>query len=89
MDKVAKLVVFSGSVQGVGFRFTARSIAGRYDLAGYVKNTSNGKVEVLAQGADVDIDECIADLRDTFAIRDVKAQNVPVDDTLQTFDIAF
>ncbi len=89
MNKTAKLVVFSGSVQGVGFRFTACNIATRYELTGYVKNTPNGKVEILAQGSETDINECITDIKDTFAVCDVKIQKVPVDDALKNFNITF
>jgi len=43
-------VNFSGTVQGVGFRFTVKRIANRYEVAGFVKNLSNGDVEVVAEG---------------------------------------
>jgi acylphosphatase len=42
--------LFSGSVQGVGFRFTARRIAQSLDLAGWVKNCYDGRVELVAEG---------------------------------------
>jgi acylphosphatase len=45
-------VILSGRVQGVGFRFYVESIAGKYDVKGYVRNTINGKVEVVCQGED-------------------------------------
>jgi len=34
---------FSGTVQGVGFRYTTVSIAKALSLTGWVKNLSNGK----------------------------------------------
>ncbi len=43
-------VFFSGSVQGVGFRYTARHLAERYAVTGFVRNLSNGQVELLAEG---------------------------------------
>jgi len=49
--KTYKIIV-SGRVQGVGFRFYVESIAGKYDVRGYVRNTANGKVEVVCQGED-------------------------------------
>jgi acylphosphatase len=45
MDKQQRTVRFSGMVQGVGFRYTACRIAGRYDVTGYVKNLHDGSVE--------------------------------------------
>jgi len=43
-------VFFSGYVQGVGFRFTARRIAQSLDLVGWVKNCYDGRVELVAEG---------------------------------------
>jgi acylphosphatase len=42
--------VFSGKVQGVGFRYTAREIAGELGLAGWVRNLADGSVEIVAEG---------------------------------------
>lgn len=40
----------SGSVQGVGFRYFTQRAAERLRLSGYVRNLSDGRVEVLASG---------------------------------------
>ncbi len=42
-------VYFSGTVQGVGFRFTAREIADDLGVCGWAKNLRDGRVEVLAE----------------------------------------
>jgi len=47
-------IVFSGRVQGVGFRFTLTMIARELKITGWVKNLSNGSVEAQAQGELVD-----------------------------------
>jgi acylphosphatase len=39
-----------GRVQGVGFRFATRDAATRLALRGWVRNTPDGEVEVLAEG---------------------------------------
>lgn len=41
-----------GHVQGVGFRWWTRSRALELGLAGYAKNLSDGRVEVVAEGAE-------------------------------------
>ncbi|MCU0651869.1 MAG: acylphosphatase [Candidatus Omnitrophica bacterium] len=41
---------FSGQVQGVGFRFTAVNTANNLNITGWVKNLSDGRVEILAEG---------------------------------------
>jgi len=43
-------VYYSGSVQGVGFRYTARSLANSLRLNGWVKNVPDGRVELVAEG---------------------------------------
>jgi acylphosphatase len=40
----------SGRVQGVGFRYSALAEAQRLGLAGWVRNTHDGAVELLAEG---------------------------------------
>lgn len=47
---VAAFVV-RGRVQGVGFRFYARESARALDLAGWVRNASDGSVEAEATGS--------------------------------------
>ena len=43
-------VVFSGDVQGVGFRFTAERAAVSLGLTGWVMNLSDGRVEAVCEG---------------------------------------
>ncbi|MCI0464913.1 MAG: acylphosphatase [Gemmataceae bacterium] len=47
---VCKRVTYSGTVQGVGFRYTTRNLAEGFAVAGYVRNLPEGTVELLAQG---------------------------------------
>lgn len=48
----AAQVIYSGRVQGVGFRYSVKRIAGGYDVAGWVKNLPDGSVELFAQALD-------------------------------------
>ena len=47
---IRRTSIFSGRVQGVGFRYTARSIANDFKVTGYVRNLDNGNVELVAEG---------------------------------------
>ena len=43
-------VVFSGLVQGVGFRYSLIKLARQYNLTGWVRNRYDEKVEAQIQG---------------------------------------
>jgi acylphosphatase len=45
-----KRVIYTGRVQGVGFRYTARRLAEGYAVSGYVRNRADGSVELVAEG---------------------------------------
>jgi acylphosphatase len=55
-------VHFSGRVQGVGFRYTARGLAERYGLLGYVQNLPDGRVLLVAEGPTANWDRLLATL---------------------------
>ena len=59
--------IFSGAVQGVGFRFTTERIARRFPVTGFVRNLPEGKVEVVAEGEEVSVQEFVAGLREAFS----------------------
>jgi acylphosphatase len=46
----ARMVFYSGDVQGVGFRATAEGIARDYPVTGWVKNLGDGRVQLVAEG---------------------------------------
>ena len=91
MAEAAKKVVFSGTVQGVGFRYTSCRIACRYDLRGFVRNVSDGTVEMFLQGAAGEIEYCMEDIKQSFSgyIRNVDIKDVGVDNSLVDFQITF
>ena len=49
-------VFFSGHVQGVGFRYSVLQIAREFDVAGYVSNLADGRVQLEAEGSQADVD---------------------------------
>ncbi len=62
MNVEQREVYFSGMVQGVGFRYTAQRIAGRYPVTGYVENLPDGRVHLVAEGDPLELDQFIADI---------------------------
>jgi len=43
-------ILFSGRVQGVGFRYTSKQVSDRFEVVGWVKNLPNGSVEMIVEG---------------------------------------
>ena len=91
MSQIAKRIVFTGQVQGVGFRFTAFNIANRIGLKGYVRNLPDGSVEMIAQGRDHDITGCIDDIKQTYqgSLTEVKTQPLSFNPKYNNFKITF
>lgn len=87
----AKHIIFSGTVQGVGFRFTALRTANRYKLTGFVRNLPDGSVEMIAQGETGDIGHCIKDIKQHFGsyISEAKILDIPVNPKYKDFQISY
>ena len=88
---VRKHIYYTGSVQGVGFRYTTARIAADYDITGYVKNLPDGRVEVIAQGTTLQVNAFINQLADAMAryIRDTNIKIEPYSGAFKKFNISF
>ena len=58
-------VFYEGRVQGVGFRYSARRVAAGFDVAGYVRNLLDGRVELVASGDEEEVDGFLLALRES------------------------
>lgn len=54
---------FSGHVQGVGFRYTAQTLARNHPVGGYVRNLPDGRVELVAEGEANDLDALLQSIQ--------------------------
>lgn len=50
MSRQRLQVCYSGRVQGVGFRYTTKAVALGFEVTGTVRNLSDGRVELVAEG---------------------------------------
>jgi acylphosphatase len=84
-------VTFRGRVQGVGFRYTSRSIARRYPVAGFVRNLADGSVEVVVQGVRGAVDAFLGDLARAFhdQIRETTREPLTEPELYDSFEIRF
>ncbi len=48
-------IYYSGRVQGVGFRYTVKSVANGFEVTGTVRNLPDGRVELMAEGVKEEI----------------------------------
>lgn len=71
-ETLRKHIVFHGWVQGVGFRYRAYHAAQQLGLAGWVRNLSDGTVEMEVQGKEKEIDAMIAMIERSRYIRILK-----------------
>jgi acylphosphatase len=58
-------VLYTGSVQGVGFRYTVKTVATGFEVAGNVRNLSDGRVELIAEGAKDELEAFCQAIRDS------------------------
>ena len=84
-------VYYSGRVQGVGFRFTAESIANDLGVTGWVKNLSDGRVELVAEAKEDVLKELLEKISAFFSryIRDADVQWLEATGEFKDFGIDF
>jgi acylphosphatase len=82
-------VYYKGHVQGVGFRYTAHSIARNHEVTGYVRNLPDGRVELVAEGNRQETDAFLEAIRDRLAnhIRNELRDTGPATGEFTTFEI--
>ncbi len=86
-----RLIHFSGNVQGVGFRYTTCRIARHFDVTGFVKNLPDGRVKVVAEGDDRELDAFVSAIQSEMGgqIRETTSQDAPATGRYVRFDIAY
>ncbi len=84
-------VYYSGTVQGVGFRYTARRIASHYQVSGYVKNLPDGRVLIVVEGQPDEVAGFLAAVAETMGslIRNTDERILPATGEFKRFEIRF
>jgi len=93
MKKIAYRVIYSGSVQGVGFRFTVLRFANVFDsITGYVKNLPDGSVEMFAEGLETEVESLLEDIVSgphSGHIKKVSVHLVPFSNHYSDFSVSY
>ena len=78
-------ILFRGTVQGVGFRYTCLSFAQQLSLTGWVTNLSDGSVETMVEGPREKIEELLSRLKGQFGSF-IREQHVEWSENRSEFD---
>ena len=87
---IALHISIYGRVQAVGFRNWMKKSAEKKGVLGWVRNASDGSVEVFIQGEDETVNDLLAlcwEGPDLAYVEDVLAQDSKVDESILSFDI--
>jgi acylphosphatase len=91
LTMIRKTVLYSGHVQGVGFRYAVNRAAGGFSVTGFVRNLPDGRVELVAEGQADQVDSLIAEVDRELGpfIHDAKISTTPTPGHYDSFDIAY
>jgi len=80
---------YSGHVQGVGFRYTTHNIAQRHNVLGYVRNLPDGRVELVMEGDENEIEDVVKNLNRKMScfVRGVESHIAPATGEFHQFYI--
>lgn len=80
---------YSGRVQGVGFRYTVANLAQRYTVRGYVRNLPDGRVELVLEGEESELEQLARQISETMEgfIRQVHLNTAPATGEFAGFSI--
>ncbi len=86
---VRYILLYSGDVQGVGFRYTACRVAAGLAVTGYARNLPDGRVECVVEGEPDQADAFCRELAEQMRhhIRSVTRQDAPATGTLDSFGV--
>jgi acylphosphatase len=89
---VRRQVSVTGRVQGVGFRYFARSAAGRIGVEGFVRNMPDGSVQAEVQGRPEEVDQFLDAVRQGppgSRVDQVSVTELPAEEGKEGFEIRF
>jgi acylphosphatase len=82
-------IVFSGRVQGVGFRYRVHQISAEWPVTGFVQNMEDGTVRLVAEGMPQDLASFLSSIEDKLSdfIRKIVKNDYPSRGEFTSFGI--
>jgi acylphosphatase len=69
-------ILYAGNVQGVGFRYSVKSVATGFEITGTVRNLSDGRVELIAEGTKEELEAFRCGIHDSGLDHFIRNENV-------------
>ena len=84
-------VYYSGRVQGVGFRYTVRTVATRFAVTGFIRNLADGRVQLVVEGGPGELRRFLdaVDAEMGHYVAQTQEQTAPITGRFQGFEIRF
>lgn len=76
MSRSRLQVYYEGTVQGIGFRWTVKTLASGYEVTGTVRNLPDGRVELVAEGARTELSAFQQAIRESDLGHFIRKENV-------------
>ena len=92
MSLIAKHILVKGKVQGVFFRKNTKQVAEALNIAGWIRNTEHGNVEIFAQANKDAIEKLIEWCRHgppKADVEDIEIKQAAIDKGIKNFSIEY
>jgi acylphosphatase len=77
--------LYSGRVQGVGFRYTVRTLTHGFEVTGTIRNLEDGRVELTAEGAREELEAFLEAIRQSEVGRFIRQEHACWSDAQNEF----
>lgn len=75
MQRLKVTVYYAGHVQGVGFRYTVKTLTTGFEVTGMVRNLLDGRVELAAEGAKDELEAFLQAIRESEVGRLIRSED--------------
>lgn len=79
-------ILYSGRVQGVGFRYTVRALAAGYEVTGAVRNLTDGRVDLTVEGTKAELEAFRAAIREAGLAANIQREDAQWSEATGGFD---